>query len=366
MAQEFRFKKFPGLLGYIQHQIKCEVCFHTPFHTSKAGDFSACSRCELAWWCSPSCAVEFDRAHNADLCRDLQTVACVERLKIDYAIARHHMNKLAIRTPQPRTQYIQLSSLRGWDDYNTCIFPKFDFAAEFTSREFGTNNKDVARATKLLAMESTVLPLTVLAALEQAIPSLEMRSKLCIHFVSVESREFHGRAMTEEILHYLPSLRALNICLVGPNIPTNSESETEWAESELACPPCASRGRTREAAFYKGPYEVFVHKSNHARQQPDLIVALNTGFSEVETVSWRKTLEVIIDGGVPAVFTAYSHAEAEMEESILRDMGVRFIQKVEKNKWRGPVPRVNSYLQWAGDDVSFYNSHYWYIIQGRK
>lgn len=273
-----------------------------------------------------------------------------------------------LRSEVPRRpgSYIPLSKVRDWDDYHRRIFPDFKFAYEFTAKEFNSSHPDASQAVKMMAMESATVPLTIIAGLEAA--GLATRDKLTIHLVGASSREFSATGMMEELLHYLPTLKKIHICYIGPEVDENLNRPGQ----NLACEKCQPAGRNRTCSFYNSEYHTLLKASKASGpQQADLIVALNTGMAEVASESWKKTLEYILQEKIPGVFTAYSWPEAEMEDKLLRGMGAKFLVEVQENKWRGVIPTLNMMhkLVAKGKDAQrsigvSYNSNYWYVFQG--
>ncbi|PPQ95409.1 hypothetical protein CVT26_008255 [Gymnopilus dilepis] len=326
---------------FIQYENICSICYRTPFQKANYSPFATCPKCNLARWCSEECKVEFDKAHTADDCSTLRLLGAIERVQIDYAVARQGPRKLMIGTVDPRRprSYIPLSQIRGWEDYYKRIFPRFQFAYEFTSREFKSSHPDATEAVRLMAMEHSAVPLTVIAGLEAA--GLATRDSLTIHFLGAAFREASTTGMMEELLHYLPTLKKLHICYVGPEV---DESLNEVGKN-FACEKCRRDGALPAPA--------------------DLVVGLNTGMTGIAPESWKQTLEYILLNRIPGIFTAYTKPEAEMEDKQLRKMGAKFLVDVQENKWRGVIPTLNAMLVDPGRSVGLaYNSNYWYVVQG--
>ncbi|KAI0314902.1 hypothetical protein OF83DRAFT_1174330 [Amylostereum chailletii] len=358
-SQENPYGEFPA--AYIQEQVKCEVCFRTPFQQPEFHRFPSCSRCQLAWWCSPECKEVFSKHHTRAHCDERLDVACVDRFRIDYAVKRRSQRQYMISSPQPRTSYIRLSKMKGWEDYYRRGFPEWNRVCTRNALEFSATNKLAERALRLLTKESAVYPLTILAALEHIYSDISERTSLVIHVVGAGEREMSGQGMTEEVLHYLPKLQEVHFSLIG------DEVNADPFKSNVACATCKGRGRTRDTEYYRGDYQDFMTTGPGASEPaPDLVVGLNTGMSEVDTERWKPALELILKKNIPAVFTTYSRVEADHEEAMLRGLGVRFLKNVERNKWKGVVPKINIYFKEEGEGhTTLFNSYYWYVIQGK-
>ena len=269
-----------------------------------------------------------------------------------------------IGTVDPRTprSYIPLSQIRGWEDYYKRIFPRFQFAYEFTSREFKSSHPDATEAVRLMAMEHSAVPLTVIAGLEAA--GLATRDSLTIHFLGAAFREASTTGMMEELLHYLPTLKKLHICYVGPEV---DESLNEVGKN-FACEKCRRDGRRRTCSFHNSEYHRLMGSTGALPAPADLVVGLNTGMTGIAPESWKQTLEYILLNRVPGVFTAYTKPEAEMEDKQLRKMGAKFLVDMQENKWRGVIPTLNIMQKLVNTRRSIgvsYNSNYWYVVQGQ-
>ncbi|KAL0563907.1 hypothetical protein V5O48_018153, partial [Marasmius crinis-equi] len=265
-------------------------------------------------------------------------------------------------TDHPCTTCRPLSKINGWNDYHEKIFPDFAFATQVTAGTIKTYHPDPPSAIRLLATKATCFPLTVIAALEDVMPTLSLHNSLSIHVVGAATRELLARGMLEELLHFLPKLKTLKILFVGPETIDPSGGN----ETNLACEFCVAKGRSRTSTFYKGTYHDFVLTPGASANRPDLIVGLNTGMSEVDHESWKKTIGVIRDLDVPALFTCYTKREGESEMRMMKGMGVKIAKELSLNKWRGVVPKSNNY--WNTDDegpIAAYNSYYKYIAHGR-
>ncbi|KAJ7625464.1 hypothetical protein B0H17DRAFT_567034 [Mycena rosella] len=212
-----------------------------------------------------------------------------------------------------------------------------------------------------MATEAEGIPFTIIAGLEAGIPDVNTRRALEIHVVGAASRELSTRAMAEEILHHFTVLRELHIHYIGPdaNVPAGALSSPNHA-----CGACTERGSNRRWSLHRMEYHRFI--ADNPARKPDLIVGLNTGWSEIATESWASTLDTICALRTPAVFTAYSCKEAQLEADLLRSRDVDFVVEVQDNRWKGVIPIVNKGIQLAHGVLALYNNNYWYVFRGRQ
>ncbi|KZV60575.1 hypothetical protein PENSPDRAFT_659492 [Peniophora sp. CONT] len=330
--------------------------------------FHDCKRCELAWFCSPECKATFRSVHTRQQCDALREVHCAERFNIDYTLNRRMVKAINFITPQPRTTYIPFSSLTGWNDYFEKHFPQYNSWTVTGAAEFALGNPDSKVGVTALTKEAMVFPLTIATALEIAFPDIAKRTSLVIHIVGAARRELLSQATLENILHAHPALRELKFCFIGP------EAIAEPLPNNLACGACTAKGRVRQVLYASGEY----HESQWAPSEsgpqanvPDLVVCFNTGMLEsaASTASWGQTVKLILDSGVPALFTATTRTNTLMEIGVFRAGRARFLSKLQKNKFHGPVHVPNAYmadeLMEGGPHTTAYNSQYMYMVKGR-
>ncbi|KAF7329079.1 MYND-type domain-containing protein [Mycena kentingensis (nom. inval.)] len=365
--QEARARIFSEATGtyywhpLITNEVKCQVCFRTPFHDQTGtAAMTACGECKLAWWCSAECEKTFAISHTLEQCKTLSTVRAIDSVQIAYALSRRERRSINMRIDFPRTLYVAPSSLGGWVKFYQRIMPHIDQFASIVAQSLpplpGVN---VTNAIKLLAQDGASLPLTLLAALEKAVPNLATRRNLCIHIVAADSRESSAQAMLEDLLHLLPKLQSLTVILIGPNL-----ESMPGGEGDNACEYCKPRGRKRMVIRRCLTYHDFALTAEFRANRPDLIAGFNTGMAEVGTEGWVPSIRVILDSNVPTVFTMYSSVEAFADMLFLSGLGAKFVVKAESNVWRGGVPKPSEQNQHFGTD--HYANNYWLMMKGSR
>jgi splicing suppressor protein 51 len=132
------------------------------------------------------------------------------------------------------------------------------------------------------------------------------------------------------------------------------------------CPECTSRQRQRKQSLLGMTYHDFQADST-IFTAPDLIVAFNSGMAEEETESWQKTLKVILDINVPAMFTSYQKDEADNEYAILQSLNARTLtDKPVRNPFAVQLPEIEpGYWYGSKKEPFFHNSMYCVCFQGR-
>ena len=143
----------------------------------------------------------------------------------------------------------------------------------------------------------TTMQLTLIAALEAVIPNVSTRSSINIHLIGVgaDGVELASIPAFEEVLHFLPSLKALNLAFVGPNV-------FESAETLQCCAACTKMERRISITTWRGPYHAYVDTKFY--KPPDLAAAFQSGFAVDEQADWFPTSKYLAHAPHPTLFTA--------------------------------------------------------------
>lgn len=215
--------------------------------------------------------------------------------------------------------------------------------------------------------------------LSASLSALKNRSKVSIHFIGAELRELIGmESAVEEVLHWLPECRTLDIVLVGPNLPAlkgDDDSDINGVRRpsrHRLCDECACNG----CSIYMTTIQQLYHEavdSGLINASPTLSVCLNSGLHEESSglaLSWQPTVELLYRCRTPTVFTAYCaqeiYEDAERVKSIcaaFQETGAVLGQPVfcgpSLNPYRGLLPMPDPFQ----DNVFFYsNSHVFSMV----
>ncbi|KAI9647175.1 hypothetical protein NHQ30_003558 [Ciborinia camelliae] len=335
---------------------------------SQLGDgmgLNACQYCLLTSFCL-SC----EQAHSSAECVILQDIATDGKTLVD--IRRRTGTSWVFSTTQlPKEQYFPLSSIKDWHDYYTRLSDKGKVGGKMNrdlkfisndpkEREFVEN---LRHGTNMITIQ-----LTLLAALETAIPNISTRDSIDIHFIGAGAFEYSSIKAFEELLHLLPSLKTLQLLFVGLHVveyvPT-SETKTEIHKPQNpralhCCPSCIKTGRTVTITTWRGPYHAFVETEFY--KKPDLATAFHSGFSVDEQADWFPTIKYLARAPNPTLFTAARFFEIKGEMVLWKLLGAGFLKNAEINKWKGMTPALGV----CGDrpnEVS-YDNYWWYIVKG--
>jgi splicing suppressor protein 51 len=215
-----------------------------------------------------------------------------------------------------------------------------------------------------LASSTLTMPLTILAGLELVCPDVSNRTKLSLHFIGAATRELEALMVFEEIIHLLPSLKNLNLTFIGPHVPKTSVTKVGIKNSMNleCCPDCKSMGRTRSLGLWNGAYHEYVKEKGF--EEPDLAIALHTGFSQDEQESWLPTVQYLATSSYPTLFTTYNEKEMKEETTILERAGATFLQKGKVNKWKGACPILEAMEE--EENALHYLNMFGYIVAPKK
>ena len=320
-----------------------------------------CNICQIATFCS-DCL----QGHSTVECQLFQELVEDERWTLRHNQLQREENQSPLTivcTNNPRNTRLPLSTAQSWYEYYTRISDKDLSHLQLTSdlRLVSDDPRELADAGFLrYGTRTTTMPLTILAALERLFPDIGDRAAINVHLIGAGTREIERMMVFEEILHLLPSLKQLNLTLVGPDMPKQLVSNNLIMLE--CCPSCFSQNRTRSASVFHGLYHDFVNTKEY--DQPDLTVAFHTGFSQAETEEWMPTIGYLANAKHPTMFTSYNNEEMRQETSILRRLGAQFLQEGEINKWKTVCPQLEP--MGSVEKNVFYTNQYWYIILPRS
>lgn len=328
-----------------------------------------CAQCKLLHHCK-DCA----DPHSKAVCALYQTQNKIEQFRHQLFEDTGKASVIAC-TATPRPTIKPLSRSTGWYDYFINISDKAfikghvepDFSAiSSNAAQGGADQREFEESRRMFLMLGTdtlTMPLSVAAALEDV--QLTSTSSLTIHLLGATGREFLGMSAFEEILHLIPTLKSLDITAVGPSSQLYGQGLEGYAPRyDLpCCETCQSQGRKRPISAYKGLYHDFASSSFY--EKPDLIVAFNSGCVDGDDADsdWDRTIRLIVDSGIPALFTTYNPREAWHEQVKMRSLGAKFIVEPEKNKWSSLVP-MPEFLD--EEFEMWYQNYHRYIIKGKQ
>ena len=202
----------------------------------------------------------------------------------------------------------------------------------------------------------TTMQLTLIATLEAVIPNVSTRSSINIHLIGVgaDGVELASIPAFEEVLHFLPSLKALNLAFVGPNV-------FESAETLQCCAACTKMERRISITTWRGPYHAYVDTKFY--KPPDLAAAFQSGFAVDEQADWFPTSKYLAHAPHPTLFTAGRYPEIKKEMEVWENLGAEFAKDAEVNRWKGMSP----WLCVCGDKPNevTYQNYWWYILKQR-
>ena len=211
---------------------------------------------------------------------------------------------------------------------------------------------------------TTTIQLTLIAALEAAIPNVSTHGSISLHIIGAAGAEYNSLPAFEELLHFFPSLTALQLSFVGPNVVEGLKDDTETQDPHIlqCCTTCTKMGRTISITIWRGPYHAYVGTKIY--KTPDLAAAFRSGFSVDEQANWYPTIKYLAHAPHPTLFTALRDFEIQAEMGVWKDLGAEFVKDAEVNKWKGMSPSLGV----CGDKPNevMYQNYWWYIVKQRQ
>ena len=210
---------------------------------------------------------------------------------------------------------------------------------------------------------TTTIQLTLIAALEAIIHNISTRKSINLHIIGAAGAEFASLPAFEELLHLLPSLTAIQLSFVGPNVIKDLKGDTEPQKPYTlqCCTACTQMGRSISITTWRGPYHAYVDTKFY--KTPDLAAAFHSGFSVDEQTDWYPTVKYLAHAPHPTLFTAFRCFEIEGEMGVWKDLEAKFVKNAEVNKWKGMSPSLLA----CGDKPNevLYQNYWWYIVKQR-
>jgi splicing suppressor protein 51 len=355
----------------VQAQAYCASCRRTAVQLStRKITLTKCDQCRLIFSCS-DCGE--NAKHSVSICANYQLHAHIENFRIGFFEDTGKFSPVTC-TQFPRTdrKLLKDTDSEGWYDYFVSISDKPQIrgiiSPNFLSLGPGERTADEKdqhermRMFLLCATDNLTMPLTILSALEDISWT---KPHLKIHIVGATGREMLALGNFEEILHLMPGLKSLQLTAVGPNVwaggAVGGKSYVPKTELEC-CQVCKRDGGSRSVALYCGLYHDFITTPDY--EEADLVVAFNSGFVDGDDSQyhWDSTIKLLVESGVPCLFTTYNAQEAQNEKTKMLGLKAKFLVEPQKNKWSGLIPTPEfideEYGMWFQND-------YRYIIQGR-
>ncbi|ORY15315.1 hypothetical protein BCR34DRAFT_183767 [Clohesyomyces aquaticus] len=345
--------QIPNELGrLVGYEPYCYRCYRQEVQLEDGAKLNACQFCHLTSFCT-SCP----QTHPSTECATLQDIAADDRILVDLYQRTGKTSAISF-TMLPRKQYLPLSSATDWYDYYTKLSDKIGSSSRMNrDLRYQANDSKERQSIEYMryGTNTTTIQLTLVAALEAIIPTISSQRSLNLHIIGAAGAEFSSAPAFEELLHLLPSLKALHISFVGPNVETQNPYPVQ------CCKMCTMMGRSTSIAVWRGPYHVYVDTESY--QTPDLAAAFHSGFAVDEQAEWYPTIKYLANAPHPTLFTAAIYFEIEGEMGVWNYLGAGFAKNPEVNKWKGMSPS----LVMCGDKPNevCYNNYWWYIVQKR-
>ncbi|KAK3172320.1 hypothetical protein OEA41_005641 [Lepraria neglecta] len=321
---------------------------------------NACQYCLLTSFC-PSC----QQTHPSAECATLQDIAADDKIMVDLRRRTGKSSTISL-TKFPRKQQFSLSSAKDWYDYYTRLSDMGAFRSKMNrDLKYLANDPKEREFVEYIrcGTNTTTTQLTLIAALEAVIPNVSTRGSINLHIIGAAGAEFASVPAFEELLHFLPSLTALQLSFVGLNVleDLKDDTETQNPHTLQCCTTCTKMGRTISITTWRGPYHAYVDTEFY--KTPDLAAAFHSGFSVDEQADWYPTIKYLAHAPHPTLLTAARYFEIQGDMGVWKNLGAEFVKNAEVNKWKGMSPS----LAVCGDKPNevVYQNYWWYIVKQR-
>lgn len=342
----------------VSYEPYCYHCYRRESQLEDGVKLNACQSCLLTTFC-PSCP----QTHPSAECAALQDVAADDRTVVNLHRRMGKSSTISF-TKFPKIQYFPLSSVTDWYDYYTRLSDMGGFKSKMNRHlKYLANDSKEKEFVEYMrcGTNTTTIQLTLIAALETAIPSISTRGSINLHIIGAAGPEFDSSPAFEELLHLLPSLTSLQVSFVGLNVVEDLESDTKTPNllTLQCCTMCAERRRSICITSWRGPYHAYINTEFY--KTPDLAAAFHSGFSVREQVDWYPTIKYLAHAPHPTLFTAARHFEIQGEMGVWKNLEARFVKNAEVNKWKGMSPSLTV----CGDKPNevVYQNYWWYIVK---
>lgn len=352
------FLSIVELTRTISNEPYCYHCYRRESQIEYGAKLNVCRHCRLTSFCT-SC----QQIHPSAECAVLQDIATDDMILADL-YRRIGTRSIIFITKFPRKQYFPLSSATDWYDYFTRLSDIGGFSSKMNQdlkyQEYDAKERENVEyrrcSTNMMSIQ-----LTLLAALEVIMPNIGTRRSVNLHIIGAAGAESASIPAFEELLHLLPSLKALQLSFVGLNVLEDPKNDTESQKSHtvLCCKMCTKMRRSISITAWRGPYHAYVDTKFY--RTPDLATAFHSGFSVDEVADWYPTIRYLAHAPHPTLFTAARYFEIQGEMRVWNDLGAKFVKNAEVNKWKGMSPSLVVCGE-KPNEVS-YKNHWWYIVK---
>ncbi|KXT06334.1 hypothetical protein AC578_9166 [Pseudocercospora eumusae] len=337
----------------VSAQPYCATCYLTRYQLACQGvPLIPCKTCHFVSHCA-----KCPSNHTQDQCQYYNLIGQLEMYRLRHFEIYGTVSFIqTVGDPCELDEYRPLSSYDSWPDFFMTV----------PMRALQADDDDNPEYFAISATEGSTISMTIVAALEAAIPNIVDKQAITLHILGATSRESSYMLLLEDLLHLLPRLKHIHVVLCGPNAfgPISQPPREIGQDLEMyCCPECTGKGRRRSMAFFKGFYHEYARKSTSFKK-PDLAVLFNSGRSQDAVESWAPTTRYLVDSGINTVCTTYTEREAMEEVAELENLHAMFVLRPEVNKWRGLVPWPE--LMEGKEHSAWYQNYYWYIFRGKE
>ncbi|PPQ95961.1 hypothetical protein CVT26_016127 [Gymnopilus dilepis] len=294
-----------------------------------------CPDCRLSFYCSEEHWDAVKDRHQNEPCQDGRddmsqcetNRLCFQDAKFANIMAGANAGEFKWAPERTVASWTPLREA-DWSDYKAGLAEAFDSAAAM--------GQEFVKALLRGASENLSMPMTILWGLENLHPDDAWTKKdvLNIHVLGAADKEILNSQMFEEILHRVPLIKTLKLTFIGPELSRLTGPFPQMTEMET-CPQCTRHGRKRIHDHHAKTYHDYIIDQGSKFTKPDLAVAFDSGCSQEDIESWKKSYKALHQRNIPSVFTAFNSDEAHAEADLFRSVGITLHPELgpRRNPW---------------------------------
>ncbi|KAF8872797.1 hypothetical protein CPB84DRAFT_1838982 [Gymnopilus junonius] len=290
-----------------------------------------CPTCRLSFCCSEEHWEVAKFKHQNEPCQDR---LCFEDARFAQLMSGANAGEFKWAPERTVTSW---SSLRNtdWSDYEPGLAQAFSSVS--------TMGPEFLKMMLRGAAENMSMPLTILWGLENlnSDDAWTQKDVLNIHILGAADKEVLNSQMFEEILHRVPLVKTLKLTFIGPELGRLTGPYPSMTEMDT-CPQCLRHGRKRIHDHQPKTYHDYIIDEGSKFIKPDLAVAFDSGCSQEDIESWKKSYVALHQRGIPSVFTAFNSEEAQAEADLFKSIGVTLHPELgpKHNPWGSLLSKI--------------------------
>ncbi|XP_058126426.1 uncharacterized protein LOC131293367 [Anopheles ziemanni] len=315
----------------LQHPLLCNVCQNV-----SSGKLKLCGDCHQVAYCSQD-HQDQDQLKHSKWCKE-------------YAL------NFMLNHVEPK-----MTNLTHIPELDDISFPcdNYKLAGAVTGRELRKPSPDIPAMNQLEDLKYAThfsWVGTILYLLQTTGIPDQLGDKLVIYIVGAcKEPIYFNRTTCAALFAYLPKLETVKICFIGPELLTTKSTVSINYHG----------GQKVEHMYYRSLY----HELPGILEHPQLIVAMNCGFNDINNASqhtWPQTIRSLLGiKNVTFAFTSYTYAEAIDDctivlgeaERLYEEEKFTFVKRAAINPFRDLQPLRNPDILDEKDELYYDNGY---------